>query len=98
MVFTSPRRKKGRKVLFKSNRRRYTNVASHVNSSKSNVPNTYNSDNVIGNSKLPRINVYTKRSSNELVTLQKETDAESSTSINKENMDKKMQVKNSITS
>ena len=49
--------------------------------------NTYNSDNVIGNSNLPRINVHTKRSSNELVPLQKETDTESSTSINDENMD-----------
>ena len=46
-----------------------------------------NSENVIGNSNLPRINVHTKSSFNELVAFQKETDTESSTSINKENMD-----------
>ena len=48
--------------------------------------NTYNIDNVIGNSNLPRINVHTKRSSNELVTLYEETDIDSSTSINDENI------------
>ena len=44
--------------------------------------NTYNSDNVIGNSNSPRINVHTKRTSNELINLQKENDTESSISIN----------------
>ena len=51
--------------------------------------NTYNSDNVRGNSNIPCINIYNKRSSNELVTFHKETDTESSTSINEENMDDK---------
>ena len=54
---------------------------------KSNNPNTYNSDNVIGNQNLPHINVHTKHSSNKLVVLQKVTDTASSTSINEENMD-----------
>ena len=49
--------------------------------------NTYNSDNVIGNSNLPRIIIHTKRSSKELVTLNRNTDIESSNSINEENMD-----------
>ena len=55
--------------------------------------NTYNSDNIIGKSNSPHINFHTKRSSNELVTLQKEADTESSTSINKENIDEKLLVK-----
>ena len=57
----------------KSKKRRFTTVTSHVNSSESNDLNTYNRDNVIGNSNIPRINVHTECSSNELVTLQKET-------------------------
>ena len=66
----------------KSKKRRFTTVTSHVNTRKSNNMNTYNSDNVIGNSKPPQINVHTKLSSNELVTFQKETDTESRISIN----------------
>ena len=73
MAFTSSRRKHGRKVFPKSKKRRCTTVTSHVNSSESNYLNTYNRDNVIGNSKITRINVHTECSSNELVTLQKET-------------------------
>ena len=87
MVFTSPKRKQWRKVSFRSNNRKCTTVSSHVKISKSNDPNTYNSDNVIGNSNLSCIRNHTERSSNELVTFQKETDTESSTSINEENMD-----------
>ena len=83
----SPRIKQGGEVSLNYNKRICTNVTSHVNSSKSNDPNTYTSDNIIGNSNLPRINVHIKRSSNELVTFQKETDTELSTSRNKENMD-----------
>ena len=49
--------------------------------------NTYISDNVIENSNIPRINIHTERSSNELVTLHKENNTESSTSINEEDMD-----------
>ena len=58
----------------KSKKRRCTTVTSHVNISESNYLNTYNRDNVIGNSNIPHINVHTECSSNELVTLQKETD------------------------
>ena len=47
-------------------------------------------DNVIGNSNLPRINVHTKSSLNKLITLQKETDIESSNSMNDEIMEKKV--------
>ena len=82
MVFTSPRIKQERKVSFKYNNRVCTTVNSHVNSSGSNDMNTHNSDNFIGNSNLPHINVHTKRSLNELITLHKETYTESSTSIN----------------
>ena len=49
--------------------------------------NPYNSDNVIVNLNISRINVHNKRSSNELVTFQKETDTELITYINKEYMD-----------
>ena len=49
--------------------------------------NTYNIDNVMVNSNIPRINAHNELSSNELVTFQKETDTESSTSINDKNMD-----------
>ena len=87
MAFTSSRQKHGRNIFSKSKKRRCTTVTSCVNSSKSKNPNTYNSDNVLGNLNLPCINVHTKSSSNELVTLQKETDTDSSTSINEENMD-----------
>ena len=78
----SSRQKHGRKVSYHSKKRICTTVTSHVKSSKSNDVITYNSDNVIGNLNIPCINVHTERSSNELVTLQKETDTESSTSIN----------------
>ena len=87
MVFTSSRRKHGWKVFYKSKNRIYTTVTSHVNISDSTDMNTYNRDNVIVNSNIPCINVHTERSSNEIVTLHKETDTESSTSINEENMD-----------
>ena len=87
MVFMLSRRKHGRKFFSKSKRRRCTNITSHVNSSKSNDLNTYNSDNVIVNSNLRCIDVHTELSSNKKVTFQKETDTVSSTSINEENMD-----------
>ena len=87
MVFTSPRRKQGRKVSFKSNKRICISVNSHFNSSETNNLNTPNSDNVIGNSNLPLINVHTKTSLNKLMTLQKETETESSISINDEILD-----------
>ena len=82
MDFPSPIREKSRKVSFKPNNRISNNVNSHVHSSESNDPSTNNSDNVTGSSNLPRIKVHDERSLNELVTFQKETDTESSNSIN----------------
>ena len=73
--------------FYRSKNRRGTTVTSNLNSRESNDLNTYSIDNVIGNSNLPRINVHTERSSNELVTLQKENDIESSNIINEKNMD-----------
>ena len=43
----SPRRKQGRKISFKSNKRIYSTITSHVNISESNDLNTHNIDNVI---------------------------------------------------
>ena len=81
------KRKKGRKVSYKSKKRICITVNSHVNSSKTNNSNTSNSDNVIGNSIIPCININTKISLNKLITLQKETDTESINIINDEIMD-----------
>ena len=64
MAFMLSRQKHGEKVFPKYKKRRCTTVTSHVNSIESNDLNTYNSDNFIGKSNLPRINVHTKRSSN----------------------------------
>ena len=51
-----------------------------------NIPN---SDNIIGNSNLPRINVQTKGSFNKIINFKKETDTESSIGINNEIIDEK---------
>ena len=64
MSFMLSRRKKGNNISYISKKRRCITVTSHLNSSESNNPNAYNSDNVIGNPNLPHINVHTKRSSN----------------------------------
>ena len=64
-------------------------IDSHFNSSEKNNFNTSNSDDVIGNSNLPRINIHTKSSLNKLINLQKETDTQSSISINNEITDEK---------
>ena len=87
MVFTSSRTKQGGNILYISNRRRCNTIKSHVNSSKWNNTNTSNSANFIGNSNLPCINVQTKSYFNTLITNQKETDTESSISINDESID-----------
>ena len=71
---------------------RFINVGSHVSSSENNNFNISKSDNVIVNSNLPHINDHTKSSLNKLITLQKETDTDSSTSINDEIMITKIQV------
>ena len=60
---------------------------SQVNSSKSNHPNTINSDKVIGNSNLSNLNVQTESSFNTLINLQTETDTKSNISTNNENFD-----------
>ena len=49
--------------------------------------NTSKIDNVVGNSNLPHINSQTKSSFNKLITLQTETDTDSSISINNEIFD-----------
>ena len=84
MAFTLSRRRQGRKTSYISKKIRYTTIKSHANSIKSNHLNTSNNDNVIGNSNLPYINVQTKRSFHILITFQKETDTESSVSVNDE--------------
>ena len=60
----------------------------HVNISESNNFNTSNSDNVIGNSNLPPINVKTESPFNTLITLKTETDIESSIIINNDTIRK----------
>ena len=87
MVFTSSRSKQGGEVSYKSRKRMCINVNSHINSSESNNLNTSNSDNVTGNSNILCINVQAKNLFNTLLTLQTETDTESSVSINKEIID-----------
>ena len=67
MVFTSSRRKQGRKVSFKSNNMRCIAVNSHFNSSETNNSKTSNSDDVANNLKIPCINIHTKSSLNKLV-------------------------------
>ena len=59
VVLTSSRIKQERNVSYKYKKSRCITVNLQVNSSKSNNLNTSNSDNVIGNSNLPRINVQT---------------------------------------
>ena len=60
MVFKSTGRKQEMKVSFKSKKNRCIAVNSHFNSSETNNSKTSNSDDVIGNSNLPCINVHTK--------------------------------------
>ena len=84
MVFKSSRRKQVRKVSFKSNNTRCITVNSHFNSIETNYLKTSNSDNVIVNSNLPRINVHTKSSLDKIITFQEETDTDSGTNINDE--------------
>ena len=71
MVFTSSRINQGRKVSFKSNKKICITVNSHLNSSETDNYKTSNSDDVIGNSNLPRINDHTKIALDKLITLQK---------------------------
>ena len=75
MVITSSRFKLGQKVLYKSNERRFTTVVSHLNNNKSNNLNKPNSDNVIGTSNLPNINVQNESPFSTLSILQILTDS-----------------------
>ena len=50
----------GWKVLFKSNKRICVTVKSNFNNSETDNLNTSNSDDVIGNSNVPCIDVHTK--------------------------------------
>ena len=84
MVFTSLKRKLGRKFSFKYKNRRGITVKLNLNSSETNHLNTSDSDDVKVNLNLPCIDVHTKISLNKLINLQKETDTQSSTSINDE--------------
>ena len=71
MVFKLSIRKQGRKVSFKSNKKICITGISDLNSIETNILNTSNSDDVIGNSYPPRINVHTESSLNKLLTLKK---------------------------
>ena len=69
------------KFSYKYKKSRCITVNSQVNSSELNNLNTSKSDNIIGNSNLPHINIHAKSSLNKFINLQTETDTESSTSI-----------------
>ena len=84
MVFKLSIRKQGRKVSFKSKKKICITGISDLNSIETNNLNTSNSDDVIGNSYPPRINVHTESSLNKLLTFQKQMYIYSSTSINDE--------------
>ena len=58
MLFTSSRRKQGRKVLSDRKKRRCITVNSHFKNNVTNKYNTSNSDDVKVNPNLPRINVF----------------------------------------
>ena len=73
--------------MYISKKRICTTVNSHTKRNISNNLNTSNSDNVIGNLNRPCFNVHIKYFFNTLITLQKETDTESSNSINDEIID-----------
>ena len=89
MLFTSSRREKWGKISYKYKNRRCINFNSHVNYSESNHFSTSKSDNNIGNSIIPPMNIQTESSFNTLITLQTETDTESSITINNETIDEK---------
>ena len=58
--------------------------------------NKSNSDNVLGNSNIPHINVKNDIPFTKFITLQKETDTDSSASINDEILDEKYKHNNII--
>ena len=63
------KKKKREEVSSKYNKSKFITVNSHFNSSETNNSNTSNSDNVIENSNLPRINFHTESPLNKLITL-----------------------------
>ena len=81
MALKSSIREQWRKVSFESKNRRRITVNSNFNSSEKDSLNTSNSDNCIGNSNLPFINVHTKSSLNNLIIFQRENDTQSINSI-----------------
>ena len=87
MVFKSSIIKQESNISFKSKKCRCITVDSNFNSSVTDHLNTSNSDNVIGYSNPPSINVHTKSTFKNLINLQKETNTESINSINDEIMD-----------
>ena len=82
MVFTLSWGKQGQKVLYYSKKRICPDVISNTNRNKSNKLNISNSENVIGTSNLPHINVQNDSPFNTLINLQKVLDIESSLNIN----------------
>ena len=60
IVFDSSRIKQGKRVSFKSKKRRYITINLHFKSRKTNNLNTPNSDDVIGNSNFPCVKVHTE--------------------------------------
>ena len=82
MVFTSSRIKQGINVSFNSKKSIFITFNFHLNGSWTNNSNTSNSDDVIDNSNIPRVNVHIKIALNKLINFQKNTDIYSSTGIN----------------
>ena len=75
------------KVVYIYKNRRCNFVHSYVNSNESNNLNISNTDNVIGTSNFPHINIQNYSLFNTLVTLKQLTYTESSVGINYELMD-----------
>ena len=73
--------------FYSSLRRGDVLLLTHISTVSKKYSNTSNTDNVVGNSNITCINVHAKSPRNKLITLQKQTDTESSTSINDEIMD-----------
>ena len=87
MGFTLPIRKQGRKVSYKSKKRRCTTVNSQAKSWKLNIRDTTKTDNFVGNLNLSRINIKIETSLDKIITLNIESDIESSICINYETIE-----------
>ena len=82
MPFTLSRRTEVRKILHTSKRRKCTTVNSHINSYEYKNSNISNIDNAIGNSNITYINVPNDSTLNTLIPMQKDTNTDSSASVN----------------